>query len=156
MSEYKFDLAKVKADFEKLSKSLDPDSDPFAPVASGMRNEGHYPGFITLKKCGNPKIVGDIKATKEEKMAMFMGSIAESFKKTSEERKYCDKLIKNFEGMNMESIKFFITSNYDRFDEIRTMIKKYDDNFDEKETARYEARYTVLSKAMVFMLQENL
>ena len=97
-----------------------------------------------------------VQASDKDKVSMFLGSLANSFKKSSEEYKYCSTLMKNFEEMNVESIKFFISTNYDRFDEIRNMIKKYDDNFNVKETARYEARHTVLSKVMMYLLQENI
>lgn len=155
MSEYQGDIKKIRAMYDAVAEGII--DDPFKPKALGIQDDMMCaPHIKPIEKCERPKIVDEIDANKEQKMAMFLGNLATSFKKTSEERKYCEKLIKNFEDMNLDSIRFFILSNYDRFDEIHTLAKKYEENFDAKEVLKYEARFAVLSKAMIFMLQENL
>lgn len=148
MSQYQGDIKKIKAMYDAVAEGIVDEPHKLTATANITP--------LLIVKCNEIKLSGKIDISKKQKMAMFLGSLADSFKKTSEEHKYCDKLIKTFEDMNFESMKFFIISNYDRFDEIHTLAKKYEENFDEKEVLRYEARFNVLSKAMMFLLEENL
>jgi uncharacterized protein YdiU (UPF0061 family) len=93
---------------------------------------------------------------RKEKYKSFMQLYTTSLKKTSDEYKFSEKILKSFENENFESIKFFIESNYDRYNEISRLIKKYSDNFDEKEIAKCKSKVTVLEKSMIFFLENGL
>lgn len=95
---------------------------------------------------------GDLK----KDILYFFDDISKNYKKTSEEFKYLIKLKKNFSDMNDISIKFFIESNYDRMDEIRNLLLKYTDNFNDEEMKKYEARYVILEKSMMFILEKGI
>lgn len=93
---------------------------------------------------------------RKEKYVSFMQLYTTSLKKTSDEYKFSEKILKSFENENFESIKFFIESNYDRYNEIGRLIQKYNDNFDEKEVAKCNSKMTVLEKSMIFFLENGL
>jgi hypothetical protein len=72
------------------------------------------------------------------------------------EAHYLAKLYDAFSDMNMASIHYFVESNYDRYDEIRKVMNKFDDNFEADEFAQYDARHVVLEKLMFYLVANDV
>jgi len=92
----------------------------------------------------------------KENLNMELLDYSKEFKKTSDEYKYIIKLIKAFSEMEYNEIKEFVESNYDNYERINSIIKTFDDNFEDKEIRRYESRYVVLQKCLLTIIQEGI
>lgn len=86
----------------------------------------------------------------------FLTGYSYDIKKSSDKYRYCIKLLKAFDEMNGESILFFINTNYDRLDDITRIILKYDDNFDDKELNKCQAKFSVLKDLMIHIIESGI
>jgi hypothetical protein len=82
----------------------------------------------------------------------FVNELMVEFEKSSDEYKYVDTIVKEFDGMRLVDIRFAVEKSYDRYDKIISLMKRYEENFDEEEFAKYNSRYLVLEKMFSFMV----
>ncbi len=86
----------------------------------------------------------------------FLTEYSYDIKKSSDEYRYCIKLLKAFDEMNGESILFFVNSNYDRLEDITRIIMKYDDNFDDEELIKCQSKFRVLEDLMIHIIESGI
>jgi hypothetical protein len=82
----------------------------------------------------------------------FVNGLMTEFEKSSDEHKYVDTIVKEFDGMRLVDIRFAVEKSYDRYDKIISLMRRYEENFDEEEFAKYNSRYLVLEKMFSFMI----
>jgi hypothetical protein len=82
----------------------------------------------------------------------FVNELMTEFEKSSDEYKYVDTIVKEFDGMRLVDIRFAVEKSYDRYEKIISLMKRYEENFDEEEFTRYNSRYLVLEKMFNFMV----
>lgn len=101
--------------------------------------------------------IAKIDSSKQETMFLdFVNSVTKEFKKSSDEHKYVDTLIKDFQGMKMAEIRFAVERSYDRYDKVLNLMKKYEDNFDESELGKYTSKFVVLDKILKYMIENSV
>jgi len=86
-----------------------------------------------------------------EAFSGFVNELKTEFDKSSDEYKYMETVSKEFNGMRLIDIRFAIEKSFDRYDKVISLMKRYEENFDEKELTKYNSRYVVLEKMLSFM-----
>jgi hypothetical protein len=87
-----------------------------------------------------------------EAFSGFVSELLTEFQKSSGEYKYIEAVYKEFDGMRLADIRFALEKSYDRYDKILSLMKRYEENFDEKEFAKYTGKHMVLEKMLNYML----
>lgn len=86
----------------------------------------------------------------------YVNGLLFEFEKGSDEYKYLENVTKEFDGMRLADIRFAVEKSYDRYDKIISLMERYEENFDEKEIAKYNSRYVVLEKMLTFMVGNTI
>jgi hypothetical protein len=98
-----------------------------------------------------------INSTKQEEIfAGYINELSTEFQKSSSEYKYIDNISKEFEGMRLVDVRFAIEKSYDRCDKILSLMRRYEENFDEKEFQKYNSKHVVLEKVLTFMVGNTI
>lgn len=88
----------------------------------------------------------------KEAFSGFVNKMMVEFEKSSSEHKYIETISGDFDGMRLIDIRFALEKSFDRYDKMISLMRRYEDNFDEKEFAKYTSKHTVLSKMLTYMV----
>jgi len=91
-----------------------------------------------------------------EAFSGFVGGMLVEFNKSDTEYKYIENVFKEFDGMRLVDIRFAIEKSFDRYDKLLSLMKRYEENFDDKEFMKYTSKHTVLQKMLAFMVENAM
>jgi hypothetical protein len=87
-----------------------------------------------------------------EAFSGFIGKLMVEFEKSSSEYKYMELICGDFDGMRLVDIRFALEKSFDRYDKMLSLMRRYEENFNEKEFAKYNSKHLVLEKMLTFMV----
>jgi hypothetical protein len=86
----------------------------------------------------------------------FVTKMSSELKKSSEEGKYLQSIIKSFEGLSIFEIRFALEKSWDVTQGTEILMMRYADNFDESEINKYKTKAKVMEDILTFMASNNI
>jgi hypothetical protein len=117
-----------------------------------LKNRMEYKQLIFIEK----KIVKMDVSKQMSVFKSFITQLSSDIKKSSDEGKYLQSIIKSFDGLSITEIRFALEKSWDIAEGTQILMMRYADNFDESEIKKYEMRAKIMENILTFMVSHNI
>jgi hypothetical protein len=109
--------------------------------------------YNSVSATDNPKMSIE---KQTENLKSFFEELATEIKKSSAEGKYLDSVIKDLQGLSPFQVRYCVEKSRDRYANLLDLMRKYDENFSDKEQENYKAKFSILDQILNKMISHSI
>ena len=109
--------------------------------------------YKSVSTTDNPKMSIE---KQNENLKMFFDELATELNKSSAEGKYFETIIKDLEGLSPFQVRYCVEKSRDRYANLLDLMRKYDDNFSDKEQEKYRVKFSILDQILNKMISHSI